>query len=158
VLAAHEAGLVAPLRGIDALAADERYRVGFDAAGPPPLRRWRGCGGRARRRRATRGVRSRSSAARARPSTRPPATGRRDRSTSCTRRSADADVVRPVLVSGWQTWEHVVGHHDELTDVASLGLLLARWPAASTSPTRPTPNASPRTARTCSRSSRGCIR
>ena len=35
-----------------------------------------------------------------------------------------AEVDRPVLVSGWQTWEHLIGHQDELTDLASLGLLL----------------------------------
>ncbi|GEK21841.1 AAA domain-containing protein [Cellulomonas xylanilytica] len=27
------------------------------------------------------------------------------------------------IVAGWQRWEHLVGHHDELTDVASLGEL-----------------------------------
>ena len=28
------------------------------------------------------------------------------------------------IVAGWQRWEHLVGHHDELTDIASLGELL----------------------------------
>lgn len=27
------------------------------------------------------------------------------------------------IVAGWQRWEHLVGHHDELTDIASLGEL-----------------------------------
>ncbi|MCW2527614.1 MAG: helicase [Pseudonocardiales bacterium] len=34
---------------------------------------------------------------------------------------------RPVMrfVAGWQRWEHLLDHHDELTDIASLGELLA---------------------------------
>ncbi|GAB5442886.1 MAG: WGR domain-containing protein [Fuerstiella sp.] len=36
-----------------------------------------------------------------------------------------ADVQRPGWVSGFRSWEHVIGHHDPLTDVFSLGLLLA---------------------------------
>ena len=28
------------------------------------------------------------------------------------------------IVAGWQRWEHLVGHHDELTDIGSLGELL----------------------------------
>lgn len=39
--------------------------------------------------------------------------------------SADADITRPVYLPGYTTWEHVIGHHDELTDVLSLGLILA---------------------------------
>ena len=30
-----------------------------------------------------------------------------------------------MLVAGWQRWEHLVGHHDELTDIVSLGELLS---------------------------------
>ena len=29
------------------------------------------------------------------------------------------------IVAGWQRWEHLLGHHDELTDIGSLGELLA---------------------------------
>ena len=29
-----------------------------------------------------------------------------------------------MLVPGWQSWEHVIGHHDPLTDIFSLGQLL----------------------------------
>lgn len=29
------------------------------------------------------------------------------------------------IVAGWQTWEHLAAHHDELTDIAGLGELLA---------------------------------
>lgn len=32
---------------------------------------------------------------------------------------------KPVYLPGYVTWEHSVGHHDELTDIHSLGLLLA---------------------------------
>jgi predicted DNA-binding WGR domain protein len=36
-----------------------------------------------------------------------------------------ADLVRPVYLPGYVTWEHRAGHHDQLTDVFSLGLILA---------------------------------
>lgn len=39
--------------------------------------------------------------------------------------SADIEITRPVYLPGYTTWEHVIGHHDELTDVLSLGLILA---------------------------------
>ncbi|MBO3103973.1 AAA domain-containing protein [Cellulomonas fengjieae] len=38
----------------------------------------------------------------------------------------DADATGPGamrVVAGWQRWEHLAGHHDELTDIASLGEL-----------------------------------
>lgn len=39
--------------------------------------------------------------------------------------SAEAEITRPVYLPGYTTWEHAIGHHDELTDVLSLGLILA---------------------------------
>jgi predicted DNA-binding WGR domain protein len=39
--------------------------------------------------------------------------------------SADAEITRPVYLPGYTAWEHVIGHHDELTDVFSLGLIFA---------------------------------
>ena len=40
--------------------------------------------------------------------------------------TATADVIdRPVFVPGYRSWEHALGHHDPVTDVFSLGLLLA---------------------------------
>lgn len=39
--------------------------------------------------------------------------------------SADADIARPVYLPGYTTWEHVIRHHDEQTDILSLGLILA---------------------------------
>lgn len=114
----HDRGLVAPLRGIGRLTLDEQSRLGF----PPELA--------------------------SRPVLAPKELSKRE-----TRRSAAVDVVghqrletdfgtdgaaqqlkvaeprpedvtAPVLVPGWQSWEHVVGHHDPLTDIFSLGQLL----------------------------------
>jgi hypothetical protein len=34
-------------------------------------------------------------------------------------------ITRPVYLSGYVCWEHEIGHHDPLTDVFSLGLILA---------------------------------
>jgi hypothetical protein len=34
-------------------------------------------------------------------------------------------IVRPVFVTGYEVWEHRIGHHDELADIESIGLLLA---------------------------------
>lgn len=39
--------------------------------------------------------------------------------------SADVEITRPMYLPGYTTWEHVIGHHDELTDLLSLGLILA---------------------------------
>ena len=36
-----------------------------------------------------------------------------------------ASVLKPVFLPGYRSWEHALGHHDELTDIFSLGLLLA---------------------------------
>jgi len=38
--------------------------------------------------------------------------------------SADATITRPVFLPHYRAWEHCVGHHDELTDIFSLGMLL----------------------------------
>jgi predicted DNA-binding WGR domain protein/MoxR-like ATPase len=38
---------------------------------------------------------------------------------------AGQEITRPVYLPGYLCWEHVVDHHDELTDIFSLGLLLA---------------------------------
>ena len=35
------------------------------------------------------------------------------------------NIVRPVYLSGYVSWEHAMGHHDPLTDIFSLGLILA---------------------------------
>ncbi len=38
---------------------------------------------------------------------------------------AGADVTKPVYLPDYRCWEHVIGHHDELTDIFALGMLLA---------------------------------
>lgn len=38
---------------------------------------------------------------------------------------AEHRIDRPVYLAGYVTWEHVIGHHDALTDVFSIGMLLA---------------------------------
>jgi len=40
-------------------------------------------------------------------------------------RDAGGEITKPVYVPGYSSWEHGVGHHDELTDIFSLGMLLA---------------------------------
>ena len=35
------------------------------------------------------------------------------------------EITRLVYLPGYTTWEHAIGHHDELTDIFSLGLILA---------------------------------
>ncbi|QEG38501.1 AAA domain-containing protein [Roseimaritima ulvae] len=37
----------------------------------------------------------------------------------------DQEIQRPVYLPGYVSWEHQIGHHDPLTDVFSLGMLLA---------------------------------
>ncbi len=39
--------------------------------------------------------------------------------------AAGSHVTKPVFLPNYRSWEHLVGHHDELTDIFSLGLLLA---------------------------------
>jgi hypothetical protein len=117
VAACHEQGLVAPLRGIDSLRVDEQYLVTFDeplAAAPT-----RDDG----RLRAIQRPESRAFEI----------VGRAEASGSLMQGLPDvhsldvlaegAEVSRPVLVPGWETWEHRLGTHDPLSDVASLGML-----------------------------------
>jgi len=39
--------------------------------------------------------------------------------------AADKQIERPVYLAGYQAWEHQLEHHDELTDIFSLGMILA---------------------------------
>ena len=118
VAACHERGLVAPLRGLGALDLDEQYRVTFDdEKASPPSRDDRRIDGIQR------------AASRAFE-----VTGRAEATADITRgdasvRSLDvleagAEVTHPVLVPGWEVWEHRIGIHDEPADIASLGMLL----------------------------------
>ncbi|MGW6280875.1 AAA domain-containing protein [Kribbella sp. NPDC055071] len=114
----HERGLVAPLRGLERITVDEQHRLGF----PPED--------------ATRPTLA-PAAIDARQGSRPTAvevvahrqtdldlgeSGGRAK-TVVTEPVAEA-ITAPVHVPGWQSWEHVVGHHDPLTDIFSLGQLL----------------------------------
>jgi predicted DNA-binding WGR domain protein len=38
--------------------------------------------------------------------------------------SAEAGISQPVYLPGYRSWEQAVGHHDQLTDIFSLGMLL----------------------------------
>jgi hypothetical protein len=114
----HERGLVAPLRGLDRITVDEQTRLGFapEHASRPIT--------------APREIQARE--------------GHRAEAVEVVaHRQADIDlgesggqlrtqvpeptpeaIHAPALVPGWQSWEHVVGHHDPLTDIFSLGQLL----------------------------------
>ncbi|MET9275314.1 AAA domain-containing protein [Kribbella sp. NPDC003557] len=116
--AVHERGLVAPLRGLDRIVVDEQNRLGFapeDAGRPKP---------------ATREIDVRQGK---RPSAVEVVAQRQadydlgesgGRETTVVPEPVPDAITAPTLVAGWQSWEHVVGHHDQLTDIFSLGQLL----------------------------------
>ncbi|WP_421742711.1 AAA domain-containing protein [Cellulomonas sp.] len=105
----HETGRVAPLRGIGALAQtdDDPVTVDVTQAGPPQRNR------------------AAIAAAEVSAAVEVEHRGTVDRDLSGaageTRTSSEEGTVR--IVAGWQRWEHLAGHHDELTDIASLGEL-----------------------------------
>jgi len=114
----HERGLVAPLRGLDRITVDEQSRLGFapEAAARPVLAPAE-LAAREQRRATAVDVVSHQQLE----------TDLRDGAAAPEVRVVEPrpDAVRaPVLVPGWQSWEHVVGHHDPLTDIFSLGQLL----------------------------------
>src|SRR5438309_1511030 len=117
VLAAHEAGLVAPLNGIQDLVITETGQLRFDPAK---------AGSAQKNTRKVEALQLPISQAM--------------EVVSESRRTADMDegtlrvtdlrvgstetVTKPVFLPNYQSWEHAMGHHDELTDLFSLGLLL----------------------------------
>lgn len=119
VLAIHEAGDVAPLRGLGAIRVIEDRALSLhSASGVPPER----------------------NEARVRELLAPVGKGlevigesKRETDidsfaqniTNLDVGSADTEITRPVFLPGYTTWEHAIGHHDALTDVHSLGLILA---------------------------------
>ena len=118
VVACHERGLVAPLEGIDGLDLDEGLIATFGEADAIRPRRD-----------------ERRIAQVQRASTRAfEVTGRAEATADLTRgdyemRSLDVltpgdEVTSPMFVAGWTTWEHRVGVHDELADIACLGMLV----------------------------------
>ncbi|WP_134738764.1 AAA domain-containing protein [Nocardioides sp. 503] len=115
VQAVHEGGQVAPLRGLDALRVAE-HALGFDPADAHPGLRHPSA------------LRAAEEPASGALDVRRGADRRRDLSTGTTTDEVDVDPAGPRtarIVAGWQRWEHLVDHHDQLTDIGSLGELLA---------------------------------
>ncbi|HEY3514337.1 MAG TPA: AAA domain-containing protein [Kribbella sp.] len=112
--AVHERGLVAPLRGLDRITIDEQSRLGFAAqdARRPTLATQQIDALQGKRPTAVEVVAHRQSDLDL------GADGGRARTV------VPETIAAPTLVAGWQSWEHVVGHHDQLTDIFSLGQLL----------------------------------
>ena len=119
VLAAHQAGLVAPLNGLQDLLVSEQGHLTFDSTKTSPPKK----------------NNSRVEALQL------PAS-RAMEIVAESRRTADVDnasltvsdlgvgsaengITKPVYLPNYQSWENAVGHHDELTDIFSLGMLLA---------------------------------
>ena len=119
VLTAHEAGLVAPLRGVEDLRCTEQGSLMFvpDQAGPPqqnlsrldelqsPVSRTVEIVAESRW------------------------TADIDRATLTVDDlgvgTAAGTIRKPIFLPNYETWEHAIGHHDSLTDIFSLGMLLA---------------------------------
>ena len=118
VVEAHAAGLVAPLEGLSSLEV-EGVRIWFrDDARREPSRRpeW-----------LARLDPPTSSAVEVLSERRRllDAHGRVGRESDLAVGTMDRPITRPVYLPGYRSWEHLLGHHDELTDVFSLGLVLA---------------------------------
>ncbi|MEV8373456.1 AAA domain-containing protein [Kribbella sp. NPDC056861] len=114
----HERGLVAPLRGLERITVDDQTRLGFapEDATRPLIEAGEIAAREGHRAAAVEVVAHRQvdldfSESGGRPQVR------------VTEPVPEA-ITAPVLVPGWQSWEHVLGHHDPLTDIFSLGQLL----------------------------------
>ena len=123
VRATHESGLVAPLRGITALRVED-HQIGFDPTAAAPAHR------------RTRAVELAQAPISETLEVRRGADRLRDLSGSQAAVDDEPpfasgpvpggpDAGGPRFVPGWQRWEHLLAHHDELTDIGSLGELLA---------------------------------
>lgn len=117
-LEAHAADRVAPLEGLDDLRV-EGVRIWFEEAQRRPLRRNAGMVRRIQAHDLS-GVEIVSETRR---------TAAIDEAQERTVNLAISDrgepVVRPVYLPGYVAWEHEIEHHDPLTDIYSLGLILA---------------------------------
>jgi hypothetical protein len=118
VLEAHAAGRVAPLEGVDALRVDGA-RIWFEEA---RRQEPRDNSALLRRIEAT-GPLAVTIVAEARRTIEVDEGDGQVTDLSIGDRSAE--VTRPVYLPGYVTWEHQIGHHDPLTDVFSLGMILA---------------------------------
>lgn len=116
VARAHEVGRVAPLRGLGELSVTDEHRITYDDRAALPAQLNRAALERVERELASRAFDVRRGADQL-----------VDLATGV--RSATADAAtqqsRVRLVPGWQRWEHDIEHHDQLTDIGSLGELLA---------------------------------
>lgn len=114
----HERGLVAPLRGLDRITVDEQTRLGFppEAASRPLIQADEITAREGHRASAVEVVSHQQVELDLGES------GGRPK-VQVTEPAPEA-ITAPVLVPGWQSWEHVLGHHDPLTDIFSLGQLL----------------------------------
>jgi predicted DNA-binding WGR domain protein/DNA polymerase III delta prime subunit len=118
VLEAHAAGRVAPLEGLDALHVDG-VRIWFEEARRQEPRN----NAAVLRRVEATGPLAVTIVAEARRTTEVDEGDGQVTDLSIGDRSAE--VTRPVYLPGYVTWEQQVGHHDPLTDVFSLGMILA---------------------------------
>jgi hypothetical protein len=119
VLAAHERGTVAPLQGLDALQLNDGKEFAFDQAKAlPPKRNTAKLDE----------IQRPSSAA-------VEVIGEAHHTLDVSRGALEVTnldigktgepISKPMFLTGYVSWEHAVEHHDEVTDVFSLGLLLA---------------------------------
>jgi superfamily I DNA and/or RNA helicase/predicted DNA-binding WGR domain protein len=118
-LAAHEQGKVAPLKGDTALFANPENQIGFD---PTKALAPRKNFGRLEQLQlsVSHGLEVVGSAHRL--------TDVDEGSMKVTNLEVadnNTEITKPVFLPGYVTWEHAIGHHDELTDIFSLGLILA---------------------------------
>ncbi|MET7278188.1 AAA domain-containing protein [Kribbella sp. NPDC005582] len=114
----HERGLVAPLRGLGRLTVDDQHRLGFrpEDAGRPTLAE--------RELDARQGPRAVAVEVVAHRTEKLDLGEDGGRATTTVVDPVPSAITAPTHLPGWQCWEHVVGHHDPLTDVYSLGQLL----------------------------------
>ncbi len=118
VVAAHEAGLCAPLEGIAALKVDDG-QIGFDEPDRQPPRN-----NLSRVRKLLRSDAKSVEVVQRATVVRHLDDGR-DEVGSKAEATHAGELERPTWLRGYVCWEHLVEHHDPLTDVYSLGLILA---------------------------------
>ncbi|MES2950990.1 MAG: AAA domain-containing protein [Pseudomonadota bacterium] len=119
VLAIHESGSVAPLRGLGAIRVLEGRALGLvSTVGIPPSHH-------AARVRELLAPQSRGLDVIGESTRETDLDSFAQNITNLDIGSADTEITRPVYLPSYTTWEHGVGHHDALTDVHSLGLILA---------------------------------
>ncbi|HWH68742.1 MAG TPA: DUF4011 domain-containing protein, partial [Candidatus Sulfotelmatobacter sp.] len=119
VLAAHKAGSVAPLAGLQDLLLTEQGCLQFNPAKAGPAQK--------------NGARVKALQAPVSHALEVVGESRRTADidtgslqvSSLTVGQSDANITKPIYLTDYQSWEQAVGHHDELTDIFSLGMLLA---------------------------------